>query len=73
VNLWGQQRYDEQHPRPSIEDRWEERRMFFWTVRQALAAIALAALTVYFVVALAEGHLPDELLSHPAPWELPSW
>jgi len=48
--------------RPSIDARRKERELFFWTVRQALGVVLLAALTAYMVVALAEGRLPDELL-----------
>jgi hypothetical protein len=42
----------------AIERRWEERRMFFWTVRQTLLCVVLVALTVYFVVSLLHGEPP---------------
>jgi hypothetical protein len=53
-----------QHERPSIEDRKAERELFFWTVRQALLVVLLAALTAYVVVSLVEGRFPAELLLH---------
>jgi hypothetical protein len=49
---------------PSIEERKAKLELFFWTVRQALMLVVLAALTVYLVVSLAEGRLPDELLRY---------
>lgn len=53
-----------EHKRPSIEDRKAERELFFWTVRQALLVVVLAALTAYVVVSLVEGRFPSELLLH---------
>jgi hypothetical protein len=42
----------------AIKYRWEERRMFFWTVRQILLCVVLIALTVFLLVSLAEGEPP---------------
>jgi hypothetical protein len=50
--------------RTSVAKRRAERELFFWTIEKALKSVALAALTVYSVVSVAEGHLPGaELLS----------
>jgi hypothetical protein len=69
MNAWQQQ--SAERPKPSLEEVWEERRMLFWTIHQVLGAIVLAALTIYFVVSLIEGRLPDELLRMETPWQLP--
>jgi hypothetical protein len=47
-------------------------RLFFWAMREAFVVVLLGAATISTVVALAEGRLPTELLSHPVPWQLPS-
>lgn len=44
--------------RRSIELRRAERELFFWTARQALKLVVLAALTAYLLVSLVEGRLP---------------
>ncbi|HSZ14884.1 MAG TPA: hypothetical protein VK790_12690 [Solirubrobacteraceae bacterium] len=44
--------------RQPIEIRKAERELFFWTARQALKLVILAALTAYVVVSLVEGRLP---------------
>lgn len=50
--------------RAPIQERKAERELFFWTVEKSLKSVALAALTVYSVVSVVEGHLPGaELLS----------
>lgn len=58
---WGQRLWHRQPP--PIDVRRAERELFFWTVRQALMMILLAALTIYIVVALAKGRLDDALRS----------
>lgn len=51
--------------RVSIEVRKAERELFFWTARQTLKLVVLAALTAYLLVSLAEGRLPGgQLLVH---------
>lgn len=51
--------------RRSIEVRKAERELFFWTARQALKLVVLAALTAYLLVSLVEGRLPGgQLLFH---------
>jgi hypothetical protein len=51
--------------RPSIEVRKAERELFFWTARQTLKLVVMAALTAYLLVSLAEGRLPgSQLLVH---------
>jgi hypothetical protein len=47
-------RRSRRRPRP-LGTRWAERELFFWTARQILKLIVLAALTVYFVVSLLKG------------------
>jgi hypothetical protein len=42
----------------AIQCRWEELRMFFWTVRQIFLCVVLLALTVYLLVSLAQGRTP---------------
>lgn len=42
-------------PAKSVELRRAERELFFWTARQMLKLIALAAMTIYFVVSLIQG------------------
>jgi hypothetical protein len=50
--------------RQPIEARKAERELFFWTARQTLKLVILAALTAYLVVSLVEGRLPGgELLA----------
>lgn len=49
--------------RRPIEARRAERELFFWTARQTVKLVVLAALAVYVVVSLLEGRLPgSELL-----------
>jgi hypothetical protein len=49
--------------RRPIEARRAERELFFWTARQTLKLVVLAALVIYLVVSLVEGRLPgSELL-----------
>jgi hypothetical protein len=50
--------------RTPIEVRKAERELFFWTARQTLELVVLAALAAYVVVSLLEGRIPgSELLS----------
>jgi len=50
--------------RQPIEVRKAERELFFWTARQTLKLVVLAALTAYLLVSLLEGRLPGgELLA----------
>ncbi len=50
--------------RTPIEVRKAERELFFWTARQAIELVVLAALAAYVVVSLLEGRIPGgELLS----------
>jgi hypothetical protein len=44
--------------RTPIEVRRAERELFFWTARQTVKLVVLAALAAYVVVSLIEGHLP---------------
>ncbi|MGO9320732.1 MAG: hypothetical protein ACLQBY_08040 [Solirubrobacteraceae bacterium] len=44
--------------RQPVEVRRAERELFFWTARQTLKLVILAALTAYLVVSLVEGRLP---------------
>jgi hypothetical protein len=48
----------EERKRRSIEVRKAERELLFWTVRQTLKLVVLAALTAYLLISLAEGQLP---------------
>jgi hypothetical protein len=49
--------------RAPIEVRRAERELFFWTARQAIKLVMLAAVAVYIVVSLIEGRIPgSELL-----------
>jgi hypothetical protein len=49
--------------RTPIEVRRAERELFFWTARQAVKLIVLAAVAAYVVVSLLSGHIPGgELL-----------
>jgi hypothetical protein len=41
----------------SLERRWAERKLFFWTARQALALVVLVVLTLYLIVSLLSGEL----------------
>lgn len=50
---------------PSLDDRRQARELLFWTIRQALAIVILAAFTIYTVVALATGSVP--VLDHVLP------
>jgi len=53
-----------QRARTPIEVRKAERELFFWTARQTLELVVLAALAVYVVVSLVQGRIPgSELLS----------
>ena len=40
----------------AVEPRRAERELFFWTAREALKLIVLAAMTAYFVISLISGH-----------------
>lgn len=53
-----QRRAIAERQRRAIELRKAERELFFWTARQALKLVVLAALTAYLVVSLLEGWLP---------------
>jgi hypothetical protein len=44
--------------RTPIEVRRAERELFFWTARQTVKLVVLAALAVYVVISLIEGQLP---------------
>lgn len=46
-----------------IEVRRAERELFFWTARQTVKLVVLAAIAVYLVVSLLQGRIPGgELL-----------
>jgi hypothetical protein len=47
-----------QRARTPIEIRKAERELFFWTARETVKLIVLAALAVYVVISLIEGQLP---------------
>jgi hypothetical protein len=42
----------------AIEDRFAERALFFWTVREGLRLLLFAAVVVYVVVGMVEGWVP---------------
>ena len=42
----------------AIEDRFAERALFFWTVREGLRLLLFAAVVVYIVLSLAGGLVP---------------
>jgi hypothetical protein len=44
--------------RTPIEVRRAERELFFWTARQVVKLVVLAALTAYLVLSLLNGRLP---------------
>jgi hypothetical protein len=49
--------------RTPIEARRAERELFFWTARQAVKLVVLAAAAAYVVVSLIQGQIPgSELL-----------
>jgi hypothetical protein len=49
--------------RTSIEARRAERELFFWTARQTVKLVVLAAVAAYVVVSLVRGQIPgSELL-----------
>jgi|HubBroStandDraft_3_1064219.scaffolds.fasta_scaffold104120_1 hypothetical protein len=49
--------------RTSIEVRRAERELFFWTARQTVKLVVLAAVAAYVVVSLVRGQIPgSELL-----------
>jgi hypothetical protein len=49
--------------RTPIEVRKAERELFFWTARQTVKLVVLAAIAAYLVVSLVEGRIPGgELL-----------
>lgn len=49
--------------RTPIEVRRAERELFFWTARQTVKLVVLAAIAVYLVVSLLQGRIPGgELL-----------
>ncbi len=65
--MWGHERRSFRgvapRARTPIEVRRAERELFFWTARQTVKLVVLAALAVYVVVSLAEGRIPgSELL-----------
>jgi hypothetical protein len=52
-----------QRPRTPIDVRKAERELFFWTARQTVKLVVLAAFAAYVVVSLAQGRIPgSELL-----------
>jgi hypothetical protein len=52
-----------QRARTPIEVRRAERELFFWTARQAVKLVVLAAVAVYVVASLLHGRIPgSELL-----------
>ena len=52
-----------QRPRTPIHVRRAERELFFWTARQIVKLVVLAAVAAYVVVSLAQGRIPGgELL-----------
>jgi len=54
--------------RPPVEERREERRLFFWTAHETLRLVLFVTLTVYVVVSVAGGQLPgSELLRYVQP------
>ena len=56
-------RHGSRRARQPIEVRKAERELFFWTARQTLKLVILAAFTAYVVASLVEGRLPgSELL-----------
>lgn len=49
--------------RTPIEVRRAERELFFWTARQTVKLVVLAAIAAYLVVSLLQGRIPgSELL-----------
>jgi hypothetical protein len=46
------------HEQRPIEVRRAERELFFWTARQAVELVVLAALAAYVIVSLIEGRIP---------------
>jgi hypothetical protein len=61
--MWDWERSMANRARQPIETRKAERELFFWTARQTLKLVVLAALTAYLLVSLVEGRLPGgELL-----------
>jgi len=49
--------------RTPIEVRKAERELFFWTARQTLKLVVLAAVAAYMVISLIQGQIPgSELL-----------
>jgi hypothetical protein len=52
-----------QRARTPIEVRRAERELFFWTARQTVKLVVLAAIAAYVVVSLVNGKIPgSELL-----------
>ena len=52
-----------QRARTPIEVRKAERELFFWTARQTVKLVVLAAIAAYLVVSLVQGRIPGgELL-----------
>jgi hypothetical protein len=41
-----------------IGERWAERELLFWTIRETLKLVRSAALATYLIVAVVEGELP---------------
>ena len=54
----------QQDPAPETAKRWDERRLFFWTVRESAKAVLIVAITAHTVVSLVMGRatLPESLL-----------
>ncbi len=52
------------HNRPPVEDRRNERDLFFWTAQQSLRLILAVAITLYVIVSLLNGETPviDQLV-----------
>lgn len=70
---WLHHRQDKRLPRPSIDVRWKERQLLFWTIYQVLLVAIAATMTVYCIVSVIEGRMPHELLSYGAQWPPAQW
>lgn len=52
-------------PHTPLENRRQERELFFWTAHKILKLVILTVLTVYAVVSLVQGQMPGgELLQY---------
>jgi hypothetical protein len=49
--------------RPSLDERWEERELFFWTAFKGIRLAVTLALAVYLIVCLVSGTSPPIWLS----------